>query len=217
MTNNLCAFAENCDGNGATIVGNACAECVTNTARDIRALVYDFVDLTQLIPVERRIPTDAIHRPKPGPTMPVDTNILTLCDDIRVLLIHWERRLRIARTTEAVRAGYAVQRAADTVAPRVDIIAGITDADGVYGNGVDALLRLRELHRIARRRVGHHARTIALPGECPDRICRARTLTRKDGTDTVTCATCRASWAYADYQQYVTLRVTRIDALDERE
>jgi len=217
-----CALGEHChSGNDTPIRRHLCVVCEYDHARDVRALVYDFVDLTQLIPRGRHLPTDAISRPKPGPTLPLDANILALRDDIRLILTHWELRMRWAQRLfvppGAVRDGHAVQRAVDIIAPRVDAIAGIRDNEGgpadpsPYDTGVLALLRMRELHGVARARVGHHARTIALPGQCPDRICRAETLTRLDGSDTVTCRTCGNAWTYPDYQAYVTLKVTAIE------
>lgn len=226
--NNLCLFADECDsyhhGPAFTDGRNLCRECERGTARDIGLLVYDFVDLSQLTPRERTAPEVRIARARAGSQLPLSLRILTVRDNIVDLLTHWERVLATGavtwRPSEPVRDGYAVQRAVGVVAPQVDRVAGVDlraypDQPTHLDVGVLGLLELRTLHRRAAAYTALTARVVGLPGECPDRTCRARRLTRREGGGTVSCGRCGGRWAYEDYQRYVTLRVSAIPLISD--
>lgn len=213
--NSECAFGADCESNPHTAWistgGKLCRECAANTCRDIGLLVYDYVDLSQRIPKNNRLPETRIARPKPGSTVPLDLRIITVRETIVDQLIHWEARVRLhlrePEPSRQARDGFLVQRAALTVGAHVRLIAGLPD-------GLDGLRALRITHRRAVKIVARTVRTVPLPAECPDRTCRQRRLSTREGTQVVTCAGCGGRWSLDDYERYVTLRVREIPTLD---
>lgn len=215
----LCLLAEQCERFDtiaklpATTDGrNLCETCERHCAGDINALVYDYVDLSQLIAKRNTIVESDITRPRPRSTPPIDLRIDTLRSDIALALIVAEVAVRRAcqlpaRPNRHVRDGFNVQQAVRVVAPRTDLLAGL-DTDDPDEPGTALLGRLRALHRTARRVTGVAELRIALPGICPK--CQMHALSRRDGSETVTCGGCGFAWAWADYQRHVTLQVTQI-------
>lgn len=220
--NSFCTFAEQCGSYdrvshlpGFTEGHNLCDQCWAHSSGDVYALLFDYLDLSQLI-ARRDGHSDAkIARPKPASTPPIDLNVDTLRSDMAVGLLGAEVGLRRAlavpvRVNLHVREGFSVQQSVSFVGPRVDALAGMDEIPlgDAPTSGVEVLTYLRELHRRARRVAGLSDLTIALPGPCPK--CAVNALSRRDGSDTVNCGSCRHAWPWADYQKHVTLQVTEI-------
>lgn len=190
-----------------------CDPCLDRAAADIAALPADYVALdAQLVPGRG----GEGQRVGGGPVeaeVPINLHIEALQREIFFALTGWERPVRWVerlpdRSTGRVRDGWAVQRAARLLAPRVAILArlgptSILVAGPVVRDGVTGLAELRALHRRARVLVGDVRRPALLPGSCSG--CGAMALHRDNGSDTVWCAVCHRRWTYDDYQRYVGL------------
>jgi hypothetical protein len=220
----LCVLGAECEwyerGPSPSHGFNLCDGCTTHCRADVSALVYDYVDLSQVIARRDGHSEAKISRPKPSSTPPIDLAVDTLRSDITGALLTAELVVRQALALSArpnlhVRDGFNVQQAAGLVAAHVDALAGLAvppwaaAADNMDLTGADLLMRLRSLHSRARRTAGLADLTVALPGYCPK--CQAQALSRRDGCDTVHCGSCRFAWPWAEYQRHVTLVVTQID------
>jgi hypothetical protein len=205
----------------ATYGHNTCELCHTRFLGVLSALVFDYVDLSQII-ARRQGHSDAkIARPKPESVPPIDLTVDTLRSDIAWGLRSCEFVLRDARRQRVVnlgpsREGHRVQRAARLVTAHLDEFAGLPlpawfpldgDDDGAAVLGADALLSLRRLHERARRLLGITDLVISLPGYCE--VCRSATLRRRNGSDTVHCGACLDAQTWPEYQARVKLAVTR--------
>lgn len=192
---------------------NLCSSCSENTVGDVAALLYDFVDLSQII-ARRDAHSDVkIARPKPSSIPPIDLAVDTLRSDIERTLTLAEAMVRFAqqlppRNHKNARAGYNVDQAVKIVLPHLDALAGTALGPGVINE-------LRWLHRQARTLLGRNELKIALPGACPK--CRAsHALSRVDGSDTVSCGSCEFRMTREQYQRAVTLVVTEIVPIPAR-
>lgn len=184
--------------------------------RDVRSLVYDYVDLTQaLVPGTSAGQKVSGTRDAPVPlSLPADE----LLRAIHHTAVTW---VEVAREhaglppapDRGVRAGWAVQRAVLTLAPRVRLLAALPATavwpDGPDGppaemTGAEGLLALGRLHQRARHMLGRTRMVEELLGECP--ACGLdRVLRREYGSDTVHCAGCGHIQTWDDYQRYVKL------------
>lgn len=132
--------------------GPLCDHCLDGAGRDIRGLVYDFLDLAQLQePAMSQAPSETSGGSREAP-MPLSGHVEALQAEIVHVLSVWEYELRIAcrlsnpktfaplwRTavydgidfvrrnpaTYKARAGKIVQRAAAIIAPRLDRLAAL--------------------------------------------------------------------------------------------
>jgi hypothetical protein len=100
----------------------------------------------------------------PTPPVPINLRADEVMRDIEAILVSWEERVRdVARltpldtaTSRHRRGGYAVQQAADVLAPRVDALIALDAAPMLRGDqvlelsGVDAGLEILDLHWRAR-------------------------------------------------------------------
>lgn len=221
----LCVMASGCvaldraSGLSAPAFTRAlCEDCERVAHSDVSLLRYDYVDLSQLI-ARQDAPGDAkIARPKPRSTPPINLDVDALRSEIATTLWIWEQPVRWAvglpprPPAGATRDGWTVDHAVRVIAPRVQVLAALPEI-GAYHDGRDqpmawvdgltGLTRLRDLHRRSRHHTGLLARNVALPGECPK--CAAHALSRRDGTEAVTCGNCRGSWSYEEYSRYVML------------
>lgn len=220
----FCALGESCErydkaakAPGLSYGYNLCDSCTDHCAADVAALVYDYVDLSQIIARRDGQTEVKIFRPKPASVPPIDLGVDTLRSAIMGELLTGELAVRSAvklpaRVNLHVRDGFNVQQAATVVAKHVDTLAGLASVpawvDNTESSGVQVLTGLRSLHRRSRGAVGLLDLTIALPGYCPK--CRAQALSRRDGSDTVHCSACSFAWSWLQYQRHVTLVVTQI-------
>jgi hypothetical protein len=211
----------------ATTFGyNLCPMCHTRSVGAVSALVFDYVDLSQMIERRQGHSDSKIARPKPESAPPIDLVVDTLRSDIAEALESCEYVVREVRREHvaslgATRQGHRVQRAARLVSRHVEQFAGLAlpawfqisdDDGGPPFCGVDALLMVRRLHDQARRLLGVTDLVITLPGYCER--CRLSTLRRRNGSDTVQCAACMAVQPWSEYQKRVTLTVTHTSGGD---
>lgn len=185
----------------------------------IASLPRDFYDLSQA--VERRSGVPDGPSPPGRPTSRPPMNLLI--DAIRTHIVYtaaiWEEVVRnheklTERRPGSMREGPSIVLSATILAPRADVFAALPATVGYFNGvehgpvsrrGVDGVRRLLGLHKLARTAVGLTEVTYRLPGECANRHCRAQTLRRAVGTDTVWCDTCQQRWTYDDYRRYTSL------------
>jgi LSD1 subclass zinc finger protein len=194
-----------------------CSGCLGRARADVAALPSDYRALAaELLPAGRAGSARVTGGDEDAP-VPLALHIEALQRRIVWTLTTWEPPVREAAGLPAERSGpvrdaWAVSQAAALLAPRVDVFAALgptwgyadgLDAGPVLRDGVYGLDTLCALHRVAEQVTGRARRTRRLPGECSG--CRAWTLLREDGSDTVRCGTCQRRWTYDEYRQYVGL------------
>lgn len=200
-----------------------CPACLDAAERDIRALVYDYIDLEQLHETSM---SQAINEKTAGSkekTMLLVAHVEALQAEIVHVVTTWEVELRAAgRLSEAperARAGAHVQRAINIIAPRVERLSKLP-ATAVYRTGCEdpieditgweAIHHLTGLHSRARATLGRTTRTFYIPGDCwacgarpvpdvPGPLYRSEPRFERDPMQ-VTCEPCGASRPYADYE-----------------
>ncbi|MFI2663259.1 hypothetical protein [Micromonospora carbonacea] len=197
-----------------------CDACLTAAERDIRALVYDYVDLEQL---QAPSLSQAIHMQPTGkaaPPMPLNGAAEALQAEIVHVAVTWETEVRAAANLTDPptirRGGPNIQRATTTLTAHLHTLARLP-ATAVYPTGPnddptdvtgwEAVHHLQHLHQRARGMLGRTYRTTHLPGTCSG--CGIDELHRDDPRDEgdpcdVYCANCHATWPHDDYRQYVT-------------
>lgn len=157
-----------------------CADCLTIAERDIRALLYDYLDLAQL---QQPTLSQAIND-QPGGIGEAPIPLRLAPEALQAEIVHvvttWEievrARNRLSDPPTNVRPGNAVQRAITVLAPRLRILS-LIEPTAVHPTGVEdqpedvagyeAVWHLQDLHRRARGHLGRSHRTIHLPGGCP--------------------------------------------------
>lgn len=187
---------------------NLCELCAEKTLGDVAALVYDFVDLSQIVARRQGHSDTKISRPKPESVPPIDLAVDTLRSDIERTLLLAEEQVRVTQRlpvrggTANARAGYNVDQAVKIILPHLDALAGTI-------LGVEVISELQWLHRQARKLLGRIELKVALPGACPK--CKViSSLSRRDGSDTVSCGSCEHRMTRDQYQKAVTLVVTEV-------
>ncbi|MCG5464210.1 hypothetical protein MED01_002375 [Micromonospora sp. MED01] len=196
-----------------------CDDCLTGAERDVRSLVYDYVDLEQLQSPSLSQALQMQPSGKAAPPMPLNGQAEALQAEIVHVATTWEAEIRArARLSEPprTRPGVAVQRAVTILAPRLRQLARI-EPTAVYPTGPEddihdmtgweAIHHLQHLHQRARGMLGRTHRTVHLPGTCSgcglDELHRDDPREAEDPCD-VYCASCHTTWPHTDYQQYVT-------------
>ncbi|MFG1846755.1 hypothetical protein [Micromonospora carbonacea] len=205
-----------------TTSGPLCDACLTAAERDIRALVYDYVDLEQL---QAPSLSQAIHMQPTGkaaPPMPLNGAAEALQAEIVHVTTTWEEVIRdhcglsTWQPDHPPRPGAALQQAITILTPRLRQLANLADTD-VYPTGCEdtitavagweAIHHLQHLHQRARGMLGRTHRTTHLPGTCSgcglDELHRDDPRHEGDPCD-VYCNNCHTTWPHDDYQQYVT-------------
>lgn len=226
----LCALGENCDRfdrktgvPGETFGYNLCNTCFAHSTADISALVYDYVDLSQIIARKDGHSEAKISRPKPASTPPIDLAVFTLRDDIEWVLLQAEYEVRHMeggpqRDTAHARGGHNVSTSVPFLLDRLEKLAGLKNPSrknpAPPDTGPEIIHALRRFHMHARRILGRDELNIALPGACPQ--CHAPRLSRRDGSETVTCAACGVAIPWTVYQKLVTLAITKIEPIHMR-
>ncbi|MGX6605639.1 hypothetical protein ACWKSP_26425 [Micromonosporaceae bacterium Da 78-11] len=239
-----CKAYDNLAKHAADTPDPLCPDCLDTAERDVRGLVYDYLDLAQLHEASM---SQAITEKTAGSkekTMLLVGNVEALQAEIVHTLSTWEYEIRVAarlsdpynsapvadwHTTIShpaplakVRPGFAVQRAAGIIAPRMRLLSrlptttvcatGIED-DPVDMIGAEAVQHLQALHQRARATLGRTRRTFWVPGECwtcnarptpgiDGPLCRSEPLKYEDPMQ-VACDRCHASRPYPDYEQYM--------------
>lgn len=227
-----------------------CDPCLDSAAHDVRALVYDYVDLEQLHePALSQAPSDRTSG-STEPPIPIVAHVEELQAEIVHVLSTWEYEVRVAcrlsdpgtfaplwrstvydtlnlgtrnPVTHRARAGAVVQRAAATLAVRLDRLAALPPTVVCPGgieeepadmHGWEAVHQLQALHGRARGMLGRTTRRFWIPGDCW--ACGAHPKTGEDGPlwrseakrfkdpMEVHCAKCGGSRPYADYEHLLT-------------
>ncbi len=194
-----------------------CDGCADVAGRDVRALAVDFIDLAQII---GRTSGSALGVRVSGTAerpLPIAEGV----DALQRLIVHelttWEPAVReradlSAEVTRGVRPGWAVATAVAVIGPRIHVLASVPPTwvrEGlavVERNGLEAVERLRGLHRRARGLLGLTRLVTRVPGDCS--ACGMWTLDRENGTEKVRCASCGAAWSADEYRRYVGLLVS---------
>lgn len=194
-----------------------CPSCYRGVAAAIDALPHDYLMLSRDLIKTGGTPDEAIARPKPKSTPPLDLGV----DDLMRRLVWtagiWEFHVRDhlglqELPMESMRPGWLLNRAAlclvrhlpDLIRlPPVLAYLDGPDHDPVNRDGIDAALTFVHLHRRALARLGLVEPVFQLPGPCPG--CNAPALRRVAGREHVWCEQCKRSWPYTEYQRYVAL------------
>jgi hypothetical protein len=235
-TTTLCRHDEHCAGWDRTTrtpatatAGPLCEPCLARHTADLRALLYDYVDLEQLHYPSLAQALTGQPNGSPAPAMPINGNAEALQAEIVWALTTWEREIRVAQRLHqppAARPGRAVHRAVHTLTDRTRALAtlpprqvrpaGVEDPPQTMDGG-DALAHLSDLHRRARAMLGRTRRVFWVPGECPS--CDAtpepgvpgplyRSEPRDEGDEPpVVCDRCGETRTYDDYERYVRMLV----------
>lgn len=220
-----CAAADGC--RGADTAGPAwvdsgplCRQCLDVAMRDVRALIYDYLDLEQLLPVQSGSRLEWVSGSR-DPSVPLALGAEALQAEILHTLTLWDEVVRdfcglSAPKIGRVRGGWAVQRAAETIAPRVGKLARVEAwpvlLDGMDGpltdvSGVEAVLSFTALHRRARAALQLTRKIEAMAGYCWLRTvtygdgCGMPTLRRESGSETVYCEHCGGRATWDDYRR----------------
>lgn len=213
---------------GWAVGGPLCETEVRRAERDVRQLVYDFIDLEQMIPKSLSQALDPQPSGKPVPPMPIAAAPEALQREIHYVLTLWEAemrdRFRIAQPQEGVRLGAEVQRAAGFLAPRIDRLARIEpvlvyprgcDDDPCEVLGWEAVVHLTALHQRARAMLGRTHRTTKLPAPCSTGDAKStkrcpgslyRDDPRFEGDPAlIYCDRCDRKWTADEFAKYVGL------------
>lgn len=203
-----------------------CGDCLMAAGHDIRALIYDYVDLAQLqAPSLSQALDTQPHGGDNGPPLPVKTGPDALQREIHHVLTTWETEVRArAHLSDPARAlpGAEVQRAAGILAPRLHLLARI-EPTSVYPTGCEddpadmagweAIHHLQRLHKRARGMAGLTHRKTQVPGTCSatrnGRPCNGplyRDAPRYDGDPCpIYCGRdgCNQQWTATEYDTFI--------------
>lgn len=202
-----------------------CPACLTTAERDIRGLVYDYLDLAQLHEASM---SQAINEKTAGSrekTMLLVAHVEALQAEIVHVATTWETEVRAAcRLSDPpthARAGAHVQRAITTLTPRLEKLAKLPPTPAYRTGcedpvedipGWEAVLHLAGLHGRSRATLGRTTRSLWIPGECW--TCEARPVEGVDGPlcrseprfegdpMQVACHQCGRVRPYADYEHF---------------
>lgn len=201
-----------------------CVWCLEAAQRDVRALVLDYRDLEQHLPPSLgqrgsgMPPARGISAP-----LPIAEHVLDLQIDIFRLLDAWDDVIRdicrLSDKPQRTRAGWAVQQSVTVLAPRLDVLAGVSGTMWDYPGSVErcsevpgwqGVLDLVQLHHRARRALGltRESPTLLVGVPCPE--CNAATLYRGPGDDAVRCGRCSAYLSGRDYTAWTVVVVDTV-------
>lgn len=182
----------------------------------ITALPTQWSDLQSLIWDK---PTSSGDTPggHPGPSEPINYAADTLAREIEHWVIAWAEIVRdragLAEPHTTTRFA-ALTDAARTLTAHYSALLAVTvvdvrdpDREWTRLDGADGIVELTRLHSRSASMIGVTSPTTAVPGNCA--TCGKPTLRHRDGSDTVQCATCRASipWdTYADQAAIIPVR-----------
>lgn len=158
-----------------------CDACLAAAERDVRSLIYDYVDLAQLQSPALSQALNMQPGGKAAPPMPLNGHAEALQAEIVHVACTWEDVIRdharlSPRNTAPRRPGRQLDDAIRVLLPRLRQLAGIDAAD-VYPTGCEdqpttlagweAIHHLQHLHQRARGMLGRTHRTRQVPGTCP--------------------------------------------------
>jgi hypothetical protein len=202
-----------------------CRDCLDRAERDIRGLIYDYVDLAQLHEASlSQAPTEHVTGSHESPLL-IAGHTEALQAEIVWTVRTWETVLRdlchLSPAPTRARPGHHVQRGIGIIAARLDRLQRLTGTpvrrtgceDPIEPvTGVEAITHLQQLHQRARAMLGRTTRRFWIPGECWN--CDAHPVRDVDGPlwrsepkraedpMEVHCATCGATRPYPDYETY---------------
>lgn len=247
----LCVAAERCQEydkakKRAALLGPGaaplCPDCLRHAERDVRALPSDYVALEQLLPPSLGEWSDG--QPKRGRgelPLPLREYVLVLQRHIWWVVTAWEPVVReLDRLSDEVRVGvregWAIQRAVEVIAPRLEKLACVGQVDMadypnpddklagpvVWGpgrssiahtapNGTDGILHMVRLHSLARTMTGLTSPVRRLPGFChqckEDDVLRQHQPRQRSDDPPVWCEECGAWQPYDEYERMMKLVV----------
>jgi hypothetical protein len=236
----LCFAAERCIGfdrreGQAALVADLplCDGCLTAGERAVPALVLDYRDLEQHLPLSLGVWGDGQPSTRDDHPVPLNLAVEACQREIWHVLTCWEEIVREREklsdsVTRQVRAGWAVQAAAQILTPRVRLLAaigpvllngypsldedelqrfeGIEYADVPGWRGVVDFTRLHNRARTLLGLTSPRAEKIEL---LPCRDCDARSLYRLPGDDRVYCGNsddnCTAIYSNEEFRRWAGL------------
>lgn len=196
-----------------------CPGCTEASKSDLNLLRYDYVDLSQLIPLpDVRGEAGRIFRPKPESKAPIDVSVFTLRGDVAWFVrqaaevLRWHSGTRLANPMP-VREGYQLDTDVRYLIPRVDNLAGLPkfkihwlpeDEERSELDGVELVLHIRRLHKRARKVCGTLPRLITVPGDCGP--CGTPSLRRNsDDAAKIWCTHCKNTLTRDEYENRLRL------------
>jgi hypothetical protein len=208
-----------------------CEPCLLAAERAVPALVLDYRDLEQHLPPSLGVWGDGQPRGSGDLRVPMRLAVEELQAEIHWVLTAWEQVARERdklsdSVTRGVRAGWAVQAAAQILHPRVRLLAAIgpvemagypnLDQDETYRfRGIEharlpgwrGVLDFDRLHSKARYMLGlTNAVPEAIDGvPCKNIECDEKDLYRELGGDGVFCGSCGKRYSQREYEDWVKL------------
>ncbi|WP_433078901.1 hypothetical protein ACQP1P_38655 [Dactylosporangium sp. CA-052675] len=220
----ICMAGQHCkardeSGNPAEDMFPLCFWCLEAAERDVRALVLDYRDLEQHIPRGSSARGDGMpHARQVDAALPIDEDAFDLQREIWWVVTAWEDVVREAAALPMVgdwakrrRDGLAVVEAVRVLAPRLEVLCRVTEAEmwgypGTAGAtvvpGWQGVLDLAALHRRARGvlGLGRDDGELIVGVACP--ACGIRSKLRRS-VDGVSCGGCKTRLETADYAGWV--------------
>lgn len=193
-----------------------CPRHETEGHNAIRELCADWADLQPLIWDKYKHGLGATGG-KFGPSEPINYGAAALAGEIAYTAVVWEITVRDrARLAETVMNRWPVygdlNRAVRTLTAHYSVLIALPATDHfdyddkpITCDGVEGILALETLHRRARSMVGVTVRETTVPGICSVANCGRQELRHRDGSNTVHCGNCRATWTWDEYQDAVAL------------
>lgn len=211
--------------------GPLCDPCISAGERAVGALVLDYRDLESHLPPSLGVWGDGQPRGSGELRVPMRLAVEALQAEIHWLLTAWEQVVRERErlsdsVTRGVRAGWAVQAAAQILQPRVRLLAllgavefagypSLDDSESYRWMGIEhaevpgwrGVLDLVRLHQRAFRLQGLSA---AAPEPidgvpCKNIECDEKDLYRELGNDGVFCGSCGKRYTQEEYESWVRL------------
>jgi hypothetical protein len=236
----LCLASERCVGydrreeRGAQTEGGVlCEGCLLAAERAVPALVLDYRDLEQHLPLSLGQWGDGQPASRDDHPVPLNLAVEALQREIWHVLTTWEEVVRERErlsdsVTGQVRAGWAVQAAAQILTPRVRLLAAVgpvllngypnLDEDDLHRfEGIEyadvpgwrGVVDFRRLHDRARMLLGLTAPREEKIELLPCRDCDARSLYRLPGDDRVYCGNsddnCTAIYSNEEFRRWAGL------------
>lgn len=201
---------------GLAYTGALCPGCHSRASVELNLLRYDYVDLSQNLPLKDARGEVRIFRPKPESKPPMDLEVFSLRSEIVRAVVRAADAVAHAHLhVVGVREGFALDAAAGLLRFRLDDLAQQKDVQGWWDprspvcvalSGPEILALFSALHRRARRLVGLDSPILRLPGECP--ACSVPALRRRaDADDWIWCASCGGQLTRERYTQLLQLRI----------
>lgn len=186
-----------------------CPGCHSRASVEINLLRYDYVDLTNALPLSDRRGEVQIFRPKPESRAPMDLEVFSLRTEIVHAVVRAATVAGWRSNAAGVREGFALDVAANALKARLDDLAAVGVTEGWWNSrtgltealsGPQVLMLLGSLHRRARRLTGVDAPILRIPGDCPG-CCASALRRREDNPEWIWCASCGAQLTRSRYQQ----------------